>query len=72
MNNQIKTMVSHMLLITLSASWLIFFVIEAVHGTVTFYEPNKVILGIELAICIIILGFGIERLHSFIKRNKGA
>ena len=70
MNNLIKEMVAYGLLCAVSVFLLFLFALIARYGEVAVYEPNKIILISEIAICAGMLVFSIERLRNFEKRLK--
>lgn len=77
MRELIKEMLAYICLIAMSGFWLFVLLAIAINGTyswpggLTSYESNAIILFSELVLSVALFSLGIERLHSFIKRNKG-
>ena len=68
----LKNCLAYILLIAVTTPIMLVFLVVAKYGTVTLYEPNRAILGGEIAVCVAIIAFGIERLaylRSVIRRN---
>jgi len=75
MRDIIKDMLAYLLLIAIGVFLLLLFGLIAINGEFSvhglgLYEPCPVILIAELLLSAAILGFGIERLHNFIKKFK--
>jgi len=77
MKELIKEMLAYICLMAMSGFWFFVLLMIAINGTyswpgdLTSYESNVVILFLELALSVVLFGLGVERLFSFIKRNKG-
>ena len=61
----LKDAVASCLVIALGIILAVHFVMFWIHGGVFIYESNKIILIIETAMSIAIMGFGLERLISY-------
>ena len=69
MRNLLKEMTAYLLLLAFAVFMLWFFSLIARYE-VAFYEPNKFILGVEIAVCVGTVMLSIERLYHFVKRVK--
>ena len=70
MKDIIKDTLTYALLIGVSLLLLLIFILIARYGAFVVYEPNKIILITDIAICVGMLALGIERLRSLIKTRR--
>ena len=70
MKDFLKSLLTYIGLIGMCLTWLIIFSFVLVDGKCDVYEPNPVILTVEIAICTAILALGIERVRNLIKVTR--
>lgn len=70
MKNLTKELIAYGLLIAASVFLLFIFTLIAIYGAFVVYEPNKIILITELAICAGMLALGIERWRNCEKKLR--
>ena len=65
-----KNMIAAILIITLGIILVVHFTLFWIYGGVFIHESNKLILSIETAMGVAILGFGIERFISYAREKQ--
>ena len=70
MRNIIKDTLSYALLIGCAGFFLLVFILLFIYEDLWVGEPNKVIVALEITLCLGMLTLGIERIHHLIRRNR--
>lgn len=69
MKNWIKNILCYAFTIAFGVFLLFQFTIIALYGFIAWEEPNKVILSVEVALCIFMISLGIERIRNKIRQG---